>query len=228
LKTISIAMRALFAGAALAAFVSPASANESQRARYQAKMAELSAKHGVPERLIHRIIMRESKYQPGLISRGNYGMMQIKPATARGMGYTGSPAGLLDGETNMTYAVPYLANAYHIAGGNEDMAVRLYAGGYYYHAKRKGMLGQLQTAHSAAGHTTSVARSAPAPTTQATAYAPAESAQQSQGIFGGLFGAAPPAPTEQQASAEAHAAMPAHLEAGKSRRKRATREARSE
>jgi soluble lytic murein transglycosylase-like protein len=66
--------------------------------------------------------------------------MQIKPATARGMGYSGNAAGLLDADTNMPYAVKYLANAYRVAGGNHDRAVALYAGGYYYAAKAKGML----------------------------------------------------------------------------------------
>lgn len=143
---------ALAACAALAA-VCAAHADPSARAKYQPIMDDLARKHDVPERLIHRIIMRESKYAPHLVSKGNYGMMQIKPATARGMGYTGSPSGLLDGKTNLTYAVPYLANAYHIAGRNEDAAVRLYAGGYYYVAKRKGMLARLQTAHAARGAT---------------------------------------------------------------------------
>jgi soluble lytic murein transglycosylase-like protein len=66
--------------------------------------------------------------------------MQIKLATARGMGYRGNATGLLDADTNMTYAVRYLANAYKVAGGNSDRAVALYAGGYYYAAKRKGVL----------------------------------------------------------------------------------------
>jgi len=46
------------------------------------------------------------------------------------MGYTGSAAGLLDPQTNMTYAVRYLAGAYRAAGGNESRAVALYARGY--------------------------------------------------------------------------------------------------
>jgi soluble lytic murein transglycosylase-like protein len=74
--------------------------------------------------------------------------MQIRYDTAQGMGYTGPASGLLDANTNLTYAVPYLANAYRVAGGNQDRAVALYAGGYYYVAKRKGMLGQLRTAAS--------------------------------------------------------------------------------
>ena len=44
--------------------------------------------------------------------------MQIKHATARGVGYTGSASGLFDAETNLTYAVRYLAGAYRAAGGN--------------------------------------------------------------------------------------------------------------
>jgi soluble lytic murein transglycosylase-like protein len=39
--------------------------------------------------------------------------------------------------------VPYLANAYLLADGNEARAIQLYAGGYYYEAKRRGMLNQL-------------------------------------------------------------------------------------
>jgi soluble lytic murein transglycosylase-like protein len=65
-------------------------------------------------------------------------MMQIRLGTARAMGYTGSAAGLLDPDTNMTYAVRYLAGAYKAAGGNHDRAVSNYARGYYYQAKRQG------------------------------------------------------------------------------------------
>jgi soluble lytic murein transglycosylase-like protein len=57
--------------------------------------------------------------------------MQIKYQTARGVGYTGSPSGLMDPETNLTYATRYLAGAYRAAGGNQNRAVALYASGYY-------------------------------------------------------------------------------------------------
>ena len=40
----------------------------------------------------------------------------------------------------MTYAVKYLAGAYRAANGNSDRAVHYYAAGYYYAAKRKGLL----------------------------------------------------------------------------------------
>ena len=86
--------------------------------------------NGVPASLVHRVIMRESGYNPRAVSSGNYGLMQIRLGTARAMGYGGSAAGLLDAETNMTYAVRYLAGAYRAAGGNEGRAVALYARGY--------------------------------------------------------------------------------------------------
>ncbi len=57
--------------------------------------------------------------------------MQIKHATARGMGYAGPASGLLDAETNLTYAVRYLAGAYRAAGGNAGRAVSYYASGYH-------------------------------------------------------------------------------------------------
>ena len=108
----------------------------------QAEYAEMVATHaranGVPEALVHRVIMRESRYQPGLIGRGGtIGLMQIKLATARGVGYTGDAAGLRDPNTNLTYAVKYLAGAYRAANGDHARAVRYFAGGYYYVAKRQ-------------------------------------------------------------------------------------------
>jgi soluble lytic murein transglycosylase-like protein len=66
--------------------------------------------------------------------------MQISYATAKSMGYNGSPGGLLDPETNLKYAVKYLRGAYIVGGGSQDQAVRLYARGYYYDAKRAGLL----------------------------------------------------------------------------------------
>jgi soluble lytic murein transglycosylase-like protein len=47
---------------------------------------------------------------------------------------------LFDAETNLKYAVKYLRGAWLVAGGNEDRADRLYQRGYYYDAKRKGLL----------------------------------------------------------------------------------------
>lgn len=98
----------------------------------------------VPEALVHRVVRRESMYNPNAYSRGNYGLMQIRYNTAKSLGYTGSPSGLFDAETNLKYAVKYLRGAFMVADNNHDNAVRLYARGYYYDAKRKGLLAQVQ------------------------------------------------------------------------------------
>jgi soluble lytic murein transglycosylase-like protein len=104
---------------------------------YRSMVESHAAAEGVPAELVHRVIMRESRYNPRAVHAGNYGMMQIKLQTARGLGYTGTAQGLLDPETNLTYAVKYLAGAYRVAGGNHNRAVAYYAGGYYYAAKRQ-------------------------------------------------------------------------------------------
>ncbi|MCP1999197.1 soluble lytic murein transglycosylase-like protein [Nitrobacter winogradskyi] len=111
--------------------------SSAQRAEYATMVSTHAQANGVPVDLVHRVIMRESRYNPSVVHRGNYGMMQIKLATARGLGYTGTAEGLLDPETNLTYAVKYLAGAYRLANGNHDRAVAYYASGYYYAAKRQ-------------------------------------------------------------------------------------------
>lgn len=103
-------------------------------------VAHYAAAYKVPEHLVHRVIVRESKYNSAARNGPYYGLMQISAATARGQGYTGAPSGLLDPETNLRYAVRYLAGAYVTAGGNDDRAVQFYARGYYYDAKRQGLL----------------------------------------------------------------------------------------
>jgi hypothetical protein len=101
---------------------------------------QYAAAYDVPPALVHRVVKRESNYNPKAYSKGNWGLMQIRHATARGMGYDGPAKGLLNAETNLNYAVKYLRGAYLVAGGNHDQAVRLYQRGYYYDAKRKGLL----------------------------------------------------------------------------------------
>jgi soluble lytic murein transglycosylase-like protein len=103
-----------------------------------AMIASHAAANGVPLDLARRVVARESGGNVRAVSKGNYGLMQIRHGTARAMGYTGSAAGLLDPQTNLTYAMKYLAGAYRAAGGNPDRAVSLYARGYYYEAKRQG------------------------------------------------------------------------------------------
>lgn len=125
----SVAALALLASAAVA---------QAGQADYEALVAAHAQAEGVPEALVHRVIMRESRYQPQLVGHGGtIGLMQIKLATARSMGYTGDAAGLRDPETNLTYAVKYLAGAYRAAHGDHSRAIRYYAAGYYGAAKQQ-------------------------------------------------------------------------------------------
>jgi soluble lytic murein transglycosylase-like protein len=105
-------------------------------AQYDALVATHARANNLPEALVHRVIVRESGYRPGLVSHGNIGMMQIKLGTARGLGYTGTAEGLRDPDTNLTWAVKYLAGAYRAANGDHSRAMRYYASGYYHAAKR--------------------------------------------------------------------------------------------
>lgn len=112
----------------------------SPRGALDGLIAHYATQYDVPEVLVRRVIVRESGYNPAARNGPYYGLMQISHATARGMGFSGEPSALLDAETNLRYAVRYLAGAYMTAGGNEDRAVQFYARGYYYDAKRLGLL----------------------------------------------------------------------------------------
>ncbi len=97
-------------------------------------------RYDVPADLVHRVVQRESMYNPEARNGPYYGLMQIHPQTARTMGFRGDPSELLDAETNLTYAVKYLRGAWLVARGDRDDAVMWYARGYYYEAKRMGLL----------------------------------------------------------------------------------------
>ncbi len=94
----------------------------------------------VPRKLVHRVVIRESGYRPEARNGPYFGLMQMLPQTARTMGYRGAPQGLLDADTNLQYGVKYLRGAYIVANGNHDGAVSWYSRGYYYEAKRRGLL----------------------------------------------------------------------------------------
>jgi soluble lytic murein transglycosylase-like protein len=111
-----------------------------ERAKLDRLISHYADVYDVPKDLVHRVVRRESNYRPTAYNSGNWGLMQIRHATAKGMGYDGKAEGLLDAETNLRYAVRYLRGAYVVAGGDKDHAIRLYARGYYYDAKRAGLL----------------------------------------------------------------------------------------
>lgn len=111
---------------------------QAQRAQYENLVAVHAKANNVPEALVHRVIVRESKYRADLVGRGGtIGLMQIKLATARGLGYTGSTEGLRDPATNLSYGIKYLAGAVRAANSDHSRAMHYYASGYYHVAKHQ-------------------------------------------------------------------------------------------
>jgi hypothetical protein len=71
--------------------------------------------NGIPESLAHAVITVESNYRASARgAAGEIGLMQIKPSTARMMGYRGSTKGLYHPETNIEYGMKYLAMAHKL------------------------------------------------------------------------------------------------------------------
>lgn len=87
--------------------------------------------NGVSPALVHAVIQVESNYKPYSKGRaGEIGLMQIKPATARMMGYSGSTTGLFDPETNIKYGLKYLAKAQKLGGGTTCGTILKYNAGH--------------------------------------------------------------------------------------------------
>ncbi|MCX7889440.1 MAG: lytic transglycosylase domain-containing protein [Rhodobacteraceae bacterium] len=115
----------------------PAPAGGAEVNRLIAGYARL---YDLPEGLVHRVVSAESGYDPAARNGPYWGLMQIRADTARTMGYRGPPEGLLDADTNLRYGVRYLRGAWLVARGDADRAVMWYRRGYYYEARRMGLL----------------------------------------------------------------------------------------
>lgn len=99
--------------------------------QYSAIIARYAASYGVPVSLAKAVIKIESNYQPHMVGgAGEIGLMQIKPATARMMGYTGSVKGLFDPDTNIKYGMKYLALAQGLGGGTTCGTILKYNAGH--------------------------------------------------------------------------------------------------
>lgn len=112
--------------------------NETPELRQQIEAA--AAANDIPVALVQRVVIRESTHRPEARNGPYYGLMQILPATARSMGFRGQPSDLLDAETNLKYATRYLRGAWLVSGEDMDAAVMWYARGYYFEAKRLGLI----------------------------------------------------------------------------------------
>jgi len=177
----------LLSAVLLAVTAVPAIAQEPARDNIDALIEQHAKANKVPAAFVHRVVKRESNYNPNARGGSALGLMQIKHATARGMGYSGEASGLYDPATNLKYGIAYLAGAYRAAQGDVERAYHYYNRGYYYVAKKLGI-------------------------DNGVADEPAPAAQSATG-FAGLFGrggaaAAPAAPASAPNTALAYAAAP--------------------
>lgn len=94
-------------------------------------VATYAHKFGVPVKLAHAVITVESNYNAKARGRaGGVGLMQIKPATARMLGYSGSARKLYDPETNIRWGMQYLAMAQDLGGGKTCGTILKYNAGH--------------------------------------------------------------------------------------------------
>lgn len=91
---------------------------------YSAYISEASAKYGVPEELIRRVIQQESSGNPNAVSpMGAIGLMQLMPGTAEALGVDPN-----DPHQNIMGGTQYLAQQY-AKFGSWDLALAAYNAG---------------------------------------------------------------------------------------------------
>lgn len=102
---------------------------------YARLIRKAARKHGVPERVAMAVVQVESNFNPRARgSAGEIGLMQIKPATARGLGFRGASKALYDPQTNLEWGMRYLAGAHKRSSGDLCGTILRYNAGHF--AKR--------------------------------------------------------------------------------------------
>jgi soluble lytic murein transglycosylase-like protein len=108
-----------------------ATATAASSIPYSDIITRYATQHGVPVQLAKAVVRIESNFKPNARGRaGEIGLMQIKPATARGIGFTGNAQALYDPETNIRYGMKYLAKAHQLAGGDLCGTILRYNAGH--------------------------------------------------------------------------------------------------
>jgi soluble lytic murein transglycosylase-like protein len=108
-----------------------APASEQAMKRYSAMITNHALANDIPIDLALAVVKHESRYDADATGQaGEIGLMQIKLATARGMGYRGSATKLYDPATNVRWGMKYLGKARQLAGGSECGTLSKYNGGH--------------------------------------------------------------------------------------------------
>jgi soluble lytic murein transglycosylase-like protein len=114
----------------LALFLSSVALMGMGRPSVESMVRSEAMRQGVPVSFALAVARKESNFKCHVVGRqGERGVMQIKPSTARGIGYKGPASGLSHCATGIRYGMIYLRMAYKQARGNVYRAAILYNAG---------------------------------------------------------------------------------------------------
>lgn len=104
---------------------------KTQKVGLDGLIAKYAKENGVPYNLARAVVQVESTFRPNVTGgAGEIGLMQIKLATARGMGYKGSRKALYNPATNLFWGMKYLGKAHRLAGGSTCGTILRYNAGH--------------------------------------------------------------------------------------------------
>ncbi len=126
----SDAMRIVVALAALL-FAVPAVADPLDPVDLRVMVRTEAVQRGLAPEIADAVATVESGYRPGAIGDvGEIGLMQVRPSTARMLGFAGTNLELADPATNIRYGVDYLTGAWKLANGDVCTTVMKYRAGH--------------------------------------------------------------------------------------------------
>jgi len=101
------------------------------RRLYHDLVKKAAERAGVPFEIVDAVIRTESGYNPNLTGAvGEVGLMQVRPSTARMMGFSGTLEELREPHTNIELGVAYLAGAWRLANGDICTTAMKYRAGH--------------------------------------------------------------------------------------------------
>lgn len=113
--------------ASLAPAAGPAAA---ARNKFLPLIEKAAQEHQLPPALLEAVVRIESRFNPNARNAGAIGLMQIKLATASGIGFAGDASALMKPETNLHWGAKYLARAYRLSNGDTCLTLARYQGGH--------------------------------------------------------------------------------------------------
>lgn len=105
-------------------------ASDATRNNVVALITRSAPGFGVPTWFALRIARVESNYNPNVRgAAGEYGVFQLKCATAKGVGFRGNCSALLNPSVNVQYGLKHLSMAVRMSHGNLRLAASKHNGG---------------------------------------------------------------------------------------------------